>query len=323
MTNNYQTVKILSEKQIKARKSNQLTFILSAMLVLVSNISHAALVDEGNGIIYSTESNLSWAKDFAAFKNAAAADSNLINKILAANTATIYYAGSFHANYSGVVYNQPNGLNTLVGTNHNYYFLSAADFDTTSGTMDWFGAAAWVNYLNSINYEGFHDWRLPATTPANGIAYDLSQNSADLGAINSNQDELAGLFQKDLAGVSLNASSSSTDNYGPFNVASPAYFIFGANSNNSYLVSKNFWTGTELPNAGNTYNFTQAFIYGYNNVQLNENKNFLIQGGAVFSALTEVVRDGPSLTAVPLPGSGFMLLTGLIMLRKFFNKNYC
>ena len=29
--------------------------------------------------------------------------------------------------------------------------------------MDWFGAQAWINYLNVTNYQGYSDWRLPTT----------------------------------------------------------------------------------------------------------------------------------------------------------------
>jgi hypothetical protein len=38
--------------------------------------------------------------------------------------------------------------------------LSSADFNL-DGTMDWYGAQAFINYLNSINWQGYNTWRLP------------------------------------------------------------------------------------------------------------------------------------------------------------------
>src|SRR5258708_3169804 len=41
------------------------------------------------------------------------------------------------------------------------YSLTAADFDTIAGGMTWFGAVAWINYLNVTSYHGYSDGRFP------------------------------------------------------------------------------------------------------------------------------------------------------------------
>ena len=40
-----------------------------------------------------------------------------------------------------------------------------------NGIMNWAGANAWIDYLNSIQYAGYDDWRLPYTQPNNGVSY--------------------------------------------------------------------------------------------------------------------------------------------------------
>src|ERR1700722_3673940 len=56
------------------------------------------------------------------------------------------------------------GLPSLKG-----YTLTDADFNST-GTMTWYGALAWVSYLNVINYGGSSHWSLPKSITGQDIA---------------------------------------------------------------------------------------------------------------------------------------------------------
>lgn len=70
------------------------------------------------------------------------AQTTLINSIISAS--------------GGVIHDTPNPYDPS-GT----YTLSSNDFNTTNGTMTWWGAMAWVNYLNARNYGGSTQWALP------------------------------------------------------------------------------------------------------------------------------------------------------------------
>lgn len=44
----------------------------------------------------------------------------------------------------------------------------------TDGKMSWDDAIVWVASLNSSNYLGYNDWRLPETNPVNGSSFDYT-----------------------------------------------------------------------------------------------------------------------------------------------------
>ena len=93
---------------------------------------HSALIDAGNGLVNDTTQNLTWVKDGNLWLTMASASGNP-----AAFTATV-------ANNSGG-------------------WASVGDYSSQIGMMDWLAAQGFVYYLNSINYKGFSNWRLPTT----------------------------------------------------------------------------------------------------------------------------------------------------------------
>ncbi len=96
-----------------------------------------------------------------------ASNSKLLSQIITANNGVIHDTPSFYDN----------------GT----YNLSANDFGS-SGTVDWWGAQAFVGYLNSISYKGSNQWALPSTP-----------NEALLG-YNPNNSQFGELFYNELGG---------------------------------------------------------------------------------------------------------------------------
>jgi hypothetical protein len=109
---------------------------------LVANAGLVAVT--GGHLVNDTDHNITWAADANLFLTQATQSGNP-----AAFVATIisdWSAPFVSASYSGVTHS-----------------LTAADFDTAGGNMTWFGATAWVNYLNVTNYQGYSDWRLPDT----------------------------------------------------------------------------------------------------------------------------------------------------------------
>jgi hypothetical protein len=115
-------------------------FGATLVLVLLGSTSRAALVDVGNGLINHPAANLTWVADANLFRTMAATDATLVTNVVAAWT--------------------DGPIPTLAGDGSTHT-LVAADFDAATGTMNWYGARAWVNYLKVTHYKGYSDWRLP------------------------------------------------------------------------------------------------------------------------------------------------------------------
>jgi hypothetical protein len=61
----------------------------------------------------------------------------------------------------GVVDDTPCQWDTPAYSGH--YSLTAGDFASGTGHLTWYGAQAFITYLNSIRYLGYSDWRQPVT----------------------------------------------------------------------------------------------------------------------------------------------------------------
>jgi hypothetical protein len=122
-------------------------FRLAATLVLAlaASTSRAQLVDVGNGLINHPAADLTWTADANLFLTMAAADSTLVSKVVTAWT--------------------DGPIPTLAGDGSTHTVV-AADFNATTGRMNWYGARAWVHYLRVTHYKGYSDWRLPVVGAA-------------------------------------------------------------------------------------------------------------------------------------------------------------
>jgi hypothetical protein len=115
-------------------------FAATLVLALLASTSRAALVDVGNGLVNHPAANLTWVADANLFLTMATADTGLVGKVVAAWT--------------------DGAIPTLAGDGSTHTIV-AADFNATTGKMNWYGARAWVNYLRVTHYKGYSDWRLP------------------------------------------------------------------------------------------------------------------------------------------------------------------
>jgi hypothetical protein len=175
-----------------------------------------------------------------------------------------------------------------------------------NGTMTFDTAKIWIGAMNSANYLGFNDWRLPATSPVNGTAYSYSTSyngTTDFGYnisapgttySGSKASEMLHLFYNTLGNVgycypssTANACSSTPNpvwlypNTGPF----------------VHLETSVYWVGTEyVPNADFAWYTT---IGGYQDAYSKTYGNF-----------AWAVRDGDVAT-VPEADTWAMLLAGL------------
>lgn len=143
--------------------------ILAASILSVSLNGNAALTSYtgagGVGLVYSSDSNVTWAQDANLFKTLYDANNHLISQIV---SVTPRY------NDQGYGVEQ----------------IEVKNFDTSTGKMDWWGAKAFVNYLNSIKYGGNDYWRLP--TAGNNPQWGYNQINSELGQLYYNDiDALA------------------------------------------------------------------------------------------------------------------------------------
>ncbi|MDD5580088.1 MAG: DUF1566 domain-containing protein [Methylobacter sp.] len=179
-------IQLMTTKSKHALAGFTITLMLS-----FSNVSLAALINTGKGLIYDNDLNITWTQDANLFKTMAATNPNLVKQIIDSN--------------GGVIHDTPNSVDPS-GT----YNLKASDFNATTGRLDWWAAKAYVGYLNQINYDNYNHWRLPNSDAVFGFP--------DTGS------ELGHLYYTELKN-SFNAGGGGPVNKGPFsNLESYVYW---------------------------------------------------------------------------------------------------
>jgi len=155
--------------------------ILAASIALISFNAQATLTSynpNGVDLVYSSVSNVTWTKDANLLGSMIASQgfTTVINNIIAASPTIDHTPGA--------------------------YEVSASDFSNNGG-VNWFGAMAFVNYLNASNYSGSSQWRLPTVIDSGqpGCEYvnggtDCGWNSATNGTTHGY--EMAELYYQEL-----------------------------------------------------------------------------------------------------------------------------
>ena len=242
-------------------KSIKLSFSgLLISLAAFSTNSNAALTsytENGVDFVYSSESNVTWTKD-----------ANLLGSMIASKGFSTVIDAIMLA--SPTVNSSPNMFDGYTGT----YNISSADFDNTNlGITSWFGAVAFVNYLNNISYGGSNNWNLP--TFDNDIGgFNTSSNG------NLSGNELSELYYQELGGV-----------IGSNSIANSAYF-----TNVGYF----YYSDTE---------FGQGNVWGFSTGDGSQNYN----GKGYVSFYAWAVTEGtiPAVSSVPAPAAAWLFATGL------------
>jgi hypothetical protein len=278
-----------TEKQgITTMRTNVLTALIGVGAGLLAMGAQAGLVTTDGGLgVYDTTNNVTWTSNANLF---ATQEANYIGGAAAFVSAVIADSG-------GIIHDTPNQFDPT-GT----YSLSASDFNVhAAGQMTWWGAQAWVNYLNVTNYGGSSQWALPTTVDS--ISNDGVPNGAPGNpAVSSSQ--MAELFYGGLGEV---AGSPITTTHN----SSLALFTNTAAFNDSY------WSGTEFQTAST--NGRAWFFYpgaldpspGDGGDQGGLNKDFGLYALAVSPG---------ELSPVPLPGAAWLMLSGVGWLAVFARK---
>jgi hypothetical protein len=174
--------------------------VAALSLALLALTARAALIPvDGGRLVDDTADDTLWVADANLFKtlaNAGGDPTAFLQKVIAA-------AG-------GMVADTPCQWDTPAYSGR--YTLTVSDFATDSGHLTWYGAQAFIAYLNSIRYLGYSDWRQPVTlTPFNEL---LATGTAP-GDVAPTSGELSELFYTELgARISNGAYLNSVNGYG-------------------------------------------------------------------------------------------------------------
>ena len=235
---------------------NNRIFATIALAISFTTTTHAALVARGTDMVYDDVNNITWASDANLFQTQAASNPNLVSQIIAAN--------------GGVIHDTPNAYDTVPISG--IYTLASADFNTSTGTMTWWGAQAWAN---DLTLGGVTGWALPTTADTanpNNFGYNITTS------------QLGDLFYNQLGGV---AGSSITITH------NTNYNLFSSVENYAYWASSEYALGP-------AYALNLNVSYGYQGGDVKVN---LLNAWAVH------VGD---VAAVPLPSAVWLFLSGMI-----------
>lgn len=234
----------------------------------------------GVDLVYSSVSDVTWTKDGNLLGSMMASQgfNNVVNTIIASSPIIIDTPNS--ANPSGV------------------YTLQTTDF-LNGGASTWWGAKAFINYLNATKYAGSASWRLPSVTDTSTPGCNFGFNGTDCGYNGTTNgtvdgDEFSELFYSELG------SKGALDISGNFQ---PEH---GFNDPDNQFTNKRFsspyWTGTE-----DTLESLAALYFYLSSGQ--PDTDF----PKTQSLYSWAISDGQitNVSTVPLPATAWLFITGL------------
>lgn len=161
--------------------------------------------------------------------------------------------------------------------------FGVSGINSTFGTMNWTTTQSWITAMNTADYLGFNDWRLPTTQQPDATCSVQLSGGVSFGN-GCSGSEMGHLFYNELGGI---AGQSITTNH------NASYSLF-----NNIQSQNLYWSGTEYaPSPGYAWVF---FMH-------DGTQNFSIEEGGYN---VWAVRSG-DVAAVPEPEAWELMLSGL------------
>ena len=245
--------------------------LLFSLSIFTAEASLTPYTSAGNSLVYDNVTNISWTGDANLLSTMAAANPNLINTII----STV-----------GSINDTPNDYDTPAWSGH-HTLTPGGDFGPTLadpqgfGLVDWFGAQAFVSYLNSINYAGSKQWTLPTVSASSPTGYN---HSGQLGELYYSE-----LHRLDYPGT----------NYLDYGIlADGGYKTSGAASPFTNAQTYMYWLGTEAEfDASYAWHFDASYGGQYNALKYVQFYVWAVTPGEVVA---------------PLPGSAWLFGGGVL-----------
>jgi hypothetical protein len=254
-----------------------ITLLISFMISAKADAALVSYSSDSVDLVYSSISDVTWTKN-----------ANLLQSMIAGSDFDTVVNSIIVANASTPIGSLP-------------YTLTESDF-SSDGATSWYGAMAFVNYLNNINYGGASNWRLPTVIDIGNDGCNLSgdgdcgYNTVTNGTIPGY--EMAELYYSELGSEPF-CGDRCSGNYG---INSPLF----TNTEGFY------WSGTEVGIRPD-----DAFIffasYGFQQDSPKYNGYAFWKAWAV-SPGSIIPVDVPPVTSVPEPRSAWLFLGGALLL---------
>ena len=232
-------------------------------------------------------------------------------------------SGSAHA----ALESRLDGL-AVYDTDLNITWLANANLATTNtfgvpgvsgdGSMNWFTAQNWIGAMNTTNYLGYSNWRLPTAIDTGAPGCDFAYIGTDCG-FNTATSEMAHLYYDELHNIGF-YSTTGTKNYlyapGAFNTG--LLSNFNQFNNFGYSGPMAFWTGSEPANDTDKAWFFSTFGGSQNLLRKDYGGSgdsgviaLAVMTGDVALTCTDPTCEAALITSVPEPETYAMLLAGL------------
>ena len=212
--------------------------------------------------------------------------------------ATLALCAALGANCANAALESRLGGQMVYDTDRNITWLANANLATSedfgvrfidpTGYTDADSALNWIGAMNSSNYLGFNNWRLPTTLqpdPSCGTQDGLGSRG-----VNCSGGEMGHLFYSELGGkANQDIATTHNTNYSLFQNFQSQGFVY--------------WSGTTAGSQGR--GSTWEFDFG---------KGVQFSGRNLNGAFMLAVRSGDVVSAVPEPESWILVLSGLALI---------
>lgn len=187
----------------------------------------------------------------------------------------------------------------------------------SNGSMTWGGAQKWIGAMNTANYLGYHNWRLPTTGPVNRSAmnyYGSYNGSSDYGYnVSAPGTAYAGSRGSEMAHLFYNSLNDKSSCYPKRSTAVFCYSrqIYGWGLANTgpftNFQSGGYWSGTEYA----LFPSSAWIFFTSDGLQSTGNKYNNLFALAVRTGQSAAVL-APEPAPVPVPAAAWLLGSGLL-----------